>query len=47
VAKEEEAEGFALAPTLGYEERLRSVKELARQEPKVVANVVKDWIGTS
>jgi flagellar M-ring protein FliF len=41
----EEAEGFAIAPTLGYEERLRSVKDLARQEPKVVATVVKDWIG--
>ncbi|MDP2879861.1 MAG: flagellar M-ring protein FliF C-terminal domain-containing protein, partial [Sulfuricella sp.] len=45
VQKKAEAEGFALAPTLGYEERLRSVKELARQEPKVVATVVKDWIG--
>ncbi|MHB9099898.1 MAG: flagellar basal-body MS-ring/collar protein FliF [Sulfuricella sp.] len=45
VVRKEEAEGFALAPTLGYEERLRSVKDLARQEPKVVATVVKDWIG--
>jgi len=40
-----EGEGFVIAPTLGYEERLRSVKDLARQEPKVVATVVKDWIG--
>ncbi|MDP2154824.1 MAG: flagellar basal-body MS-ring/collar protein FliF, partial [Sulfuricella sp.] len=47
VQKKEEAEGFAIAPTLGYEERLRTVKELARKEPKVVANVVKDWIGPS
>ena len=45
VVRKEEAEGFAIAPTLGYEERLRSVKELARKEPKVVATVVKDWIG--
>jgi flagellar M-ring protein FliF len=45
VVPKEAAEGFAMAPTLGYEERLRSVKDLARQEPKVVANVVKDWIG--
>jgi flagellar M-ring protein FliF len=45
VVHKEEVEGFAIAPTLGYEERLRSVKDLAKQEPKVVATVVKDWIG--
>jgi flagellar M-ring protein FliF len=45
VVQEEAAEGFAVAPTQGYEERLRSVKDLARKEPKVVATVVKDWIG--
>jgi flagellar M-ring protein FliF len=45
MARNAEGEGFAIAPTLGYEERLRSVKELAKQEPKVVATVVKDWIG--
>jgi flagellar M-ring protein FliF len=30
-------------PTL--EAELRAVKDLARQEPRVVANVVKDWVG--
>lgn len=42
--KDEDEGGFAIAPTLGYEERLRSVKDLAKQEPKVVATVVKEWI---
>jgi flagellar M-ring protein FliF len=28
-----------------YEADLRAVKDLARQEPRVVANVVKDWVG--
>lgn len=28
-----------------YEERLRTAKDMARQEPKVVASVVKEWIG--
>lgn len=45
VVQEEAAEGFTVATTQGYEERLRSVKDLARKEPKVVATVVKDWIG--
>lgn len=45
--KEEEGEGFAgiPGPPAGYEDRLQAVKELARQEPKVVASVVKEWIG--
>jgi flagellar M-ring protein FliF len=28
-----------------YEADLRAIKDLARQEPRVVANVVKDWVG--
>lgn len=28
----------------GYEENLRAAKELAKQEPSIVANVVKDWV---
>jgi flagellar M-ring protein FliF len=47
VVQKEVAEGFAMAPTVGYEERLRSVKDLAKQEPKVVATVVKEWMGGS
>jgi flagellar M-ring protein FliF len=38
------APGAAGAET-GYEADLRAVKDLARQEPRVVANVVKDWVG--
>ena len=36
----------ASAATSGasYEADLRAVRELARQEPRVVANVVKDWV---
>ena len=40
------AEGYEIkGPPAGYEERLQAVKDLARQEPKVVASVVKEWIG--
>jgi flagellar M-ring protein FliF len=28
-----------------YEDNLRAAKDLARQEPRIVANVVKEWIG--
>jgi flagellar M-ring protein FliF len=28
-----------------YEDRLRVAKDMAKQEPKVVASVVKEWIG--
>jgi flagellar M-ring protein FliF len=47
VPEEAEGEGFAgiPGPPAGYEDRLQAVKELARQEPKVVASVVKEWIG--
>jgi len=45
VAQEGGVEGSAMASGMGYEERLRSVKDMAKQEPKVVATVVKDWIG--
>jgi flagellar M-ring protein FliF len=31
----------------GYEENLESAKVLARQDPKVVANVVKGWVGSN
>ncbi|MCC7546572.1 MAG: flagellar M-ring protein FliF [Burkholderiales bacterium] len=31
--------------TASYEADLRAVKELARQEPRLVANVVKEWVG--
>lgn len=28
-----------------YEDALRAAKDLARREPRIVANVVKEWIG--
>jgi len=34
----------AAAPVAGYESNLLEAKQLATQEPKVVANVVKTWI---
>jgi flagellar M-ring protein FliF len=36
---------YSAAPEPGYDADLRAVKDLARQEPRVVANVVKDWVG--
>lgn len=33
------------AQAAGYEENLRAAKELAKQDPRVVASVVKDWVG--
>ena len=30
--------------THSYEEDLQLVKDMAKQEPKIVANVVKDWV---
>jgi flagellar M-ring protein FliF len=29
----------------GYDSDLRAVKDMARQDPRTVANVVKDWVG--
>lgn len=29
----------------GYQQNLEAAKQLARQDPKVVANVVKGWVG--
>jgi flagellar biosynthesis/type III secretory pathway M-ring protein FliF/YscJ len=28
-----------------FEAELQVVKDLAKQEPQIVANVVKDWVG--
>lgn len=38
-------EGGAKVVLGSHEERLEAAKELARKEPKIVAGVVKDWIG--
>ena len=29
----------------GYQDNLQAARQLARQDPKVVANVVKEWVG--
>jgi flagellar M-ring protein FliF len=39
------AGAYTAAAEPGYEADLRAVKDIARQEPRVVANVVKDWVG--
>ena len=31
----------------GYQQNLEAAKQLARQDPKVVANVVKSWVGSN
>jgi len=31
--------------TASYDSDLRAVKDMAKQEPRIVANVVKDWVG--
>ncbi len=31
----------------GYQQNLDTAKQLARQDPKIVANVVKGWVGTN
>lgn len=35
------------AQVASYEDNLRAAKELAKQDPRVVASVVKDWVGGS
>jgi flagellar M-ring protein FliF len=32
---------------LGYRDNLTIAKELAREDPRIVANVVKAWLGTN
>ena len=39
------AAAYSAAQEPGYEADLRAVRDIARQEPRVVANVVKDWVG--
>ena len=41
------AESEPMGPQGGYQQNLHAAKELARHDPKVVANVVKGWVGGS
>lgn len=34
-------------PPRGYQDNLEAVKQMARQDPKMVANIVKNWVGTN
>ena len=41
-------EGMGAGPTpeqVGYEQNLAAAREMARQNPSVVANVVREWVG--
>src|SRR5689334_538883 len=38
-------EGAAVVPPGGLENDLQAARDLARQDPRIVANVVKDWVG--
>ena len=42
-----EAPGVTMSKVRTYEQNLEAAKQLARQDPKVVANVVKGWVGTN
>ena len=44
VAEEEEEFAEKAKVQAGYEENLRAAKDLAKQEPKIVASVVKEWV---
>jgi flagellar M-ring protein FliF len=32
---------------IGYDHKLTNARELAKQDPKMVANVIKDWVGSN
>lgn len=38
---------LALPQNTGYEQQLQTAKQIAKQDPKVVANVVKSWVGSN
>jgi flagellar M-ring protein FliF len=33
------------ADVIGYDQKLLNARQLAKQDPKLVANVIKDWVG--
>lgn len=43
----EEADDIVEIQPRGYEHNLNRAKQLARDDPKLVANVVKSWVGTN
>lgn len=40
-----ETEALATPNAVGYDQKVQAARDLARQEPKVVATVIKDWVG--
>jgi flagellar M-ring protein FliF len=44
-AVREEAMSFAAPGATGYDQKVQAARDLARQEPKAVATVIKDWVG--
>ena len=50
IALQQEAAVAYDAPTavrVGYEQKLSNARGLAKQDPKLVANVIKDWVGAN
>jgi flagellar M-ring protein FliF len=43
-AREEEI-AYAAPGAIGYDQKVEAARALARQEPKAVATVIKDWVG--
>jgi flagellar M-ring protein FliF len=41
-----EGSGRSASVRRTYEQRLQAAQQLAQEEPKLVANVVKEWIST-
>ena len=40
-----EETAFAAPGVASYDQKVQAARDLARQEPKVVATVIKDWVG--
>ena len=41
----QEEVAYAAPGTANYDQKVQAARDLARQEPKVVATVIKDWVG--
>ena len=44
VPAQEQVAAASMQQRAGFEDNLTAVKQMARQEPQIVANVVKDWV---
>jgi flagellar M-ring protein FliF len=36
---------YAAPGAIGYDQKVEAARNLAREEPKAVATVIKDWVG--